>query len=427
MTRLFGVLLVGLLSFASIASAATLEGTWIGTWTKNGDALPVTMYFANTSGAWYGSFDSDALQVSLVPLEDVRPSSSSVHWLLKGDSSSMAFDGALNGDRLTGTFKENHTTGSFSLKRSLEARTPLSASDVTFRSGAVTLAGSLIAPQGKGPFRAVLFLQGSGPEGRWANRYLAERFARAGFAALIFDKRGVGQSTGDWHAASFDDLASDAVAGIRFLQSQPGIDGHRIGIYGHSQGGTLAPLVAVKAGDLAFVIASAAGGIDPAEMEEYSVGNSIGIASLPASEQPDARAFVHAIVDVAYRGKARGELDALAAKFKTRSWYFDPPPPDDSYWTLSRNIARFDPPTYWRQVKAPVLLLYGTKDERVPPQRDANAVASALKAGGNTNLTLRMFEGADHTFALPSAGNGWAKHVPDYAGTLTAWTKSAVR
>lgn len=424
MNRLFGALIVGLLSFLPVAHAATLEGRWTGTWTKNGDALPVTVTFAKANGAWSGSFDSDALQVSRVPFQDVRWSKLSAHWLLQGDTSATAFDGTLKGDELVGTFKEPDASGSFILKRSSKPPASLATRDVTFQNGVLTLAGSLIAPQGKGPFPAVLFLHGSGPEGRWANRYLAERFARAGIAALIFDKRGVGQSSGDWTTASFDDLASDAVAGIRFLQSQPNIDAHRIGIFGHSQGGTLAPLVAVKANDLAFVIASAAGGIDPAEMEEYSVGNSIGIASLPATEAADAKAFVHAIVDVAYRGKPRSELDALAATFKSRSWYFDPPPPDNSYWALSRSIAHYDPAMYWGQVKAPVLLLYGTKDERVPPQRDADAISSALRAGGNRCFTLRMFANANHTFTLPSAANAWPKHAPGYADTLTVWTKS---
>ncbi len=426
MARLLGVVLAALWSLVATAGAATLGGTWSGTWTRSGDALPVTVTFATENGGWSGSLDSDALQVAGIPLKDVRWSEPSAHWLLQGDSSSTTFDGVLRSGRLTGSFKDAETTGSFVLTRSKQPLQALSTRDVKYQSGAVTVAGSLITPRDKGAHAAILFLHGSGPEGRWANRYLAERFARAGIAALIVDKRGVGQSTGDWKTADFDDLASDAVAGIRFLQSQADIDSHQVGIYGHSQGGTLAPLVAVKAADLAFVIASAAGGIDPAEMEEYSVGNSIGIAALPPGEAADAKAFVHAIVDVAYRGKPRGELDALAAKFKARSWYFDPPQ-NDSYWTLSRSIARFDPPTYWRQVRAPVLLLYGTRDERVPPKPDAEAITSALKSGGNTNVTLRMFADADHSFALPSAINGWPKHAPDYADTLTAWTKSVTR
>jgi hypothetical protein len=65
--------------------------------------------------------------------------------------------------------------------------------EVTFSSGGAQLSGTLILPASAGRHRAVLCLHGSGPEGRWANRYLAQKFAEADIAA-IYDKRGVGQS-----------------------------------------------------------------------------------------------------------------------------------------------------------------------------------------------------------------------------------------
>jgi hypothetical protein len=90
----------------------------------------------------------------------------------------------------------------------------------------------------------------------------------------------------------------------------------------------LAPLVAART-SIAFVIGSAASGIDPAELEEYSICNSIGLAKLTQKDAADARSFVHAIVDTGYRGKPRAELDVIATRFKGRPWYFDPPPPED--------------------------------------------------------------------------------------------------
>ncbi|MDE1985240.1 MAG: alpha/beta fold hydrolase [Alphaproteobacteria bacterium] len=406
------------------AQAAGLAGSWTGVWTKNGDPLPVTVTFRETEQGLAGSFDSDALQVSGIPFRDVHEAPPKVHFVLAGDATTSVFDGTLKDNVLAGDFVEGGTKGTFRLERLHGLPSTVQTRDVTFRNGDVTLAGTLLLPAGTAPHPAILFLQGSGPEGRWANRYLAERFAKAGFAALIYDKRGVGQSTGDWHKAGFEELAADAVQGIRFLQAQPEVAGKRIGIYGHSQGGTLAPLVARRAGDLAFVIGAAAGGIDPAEMEEYSVGNSIGLSALPPREAADAKVFVHAIVDVGYRGHPRAELDALSAKFKDRPWFFDPPPPENFYWSFARGIASYDPADNWRQVKAPVLLLFGKADERVPPGRSSRAIIAALKAGGNEDVTLRMFVKADHTFTLPSSGHGWPKHVPGYADVMIAWARS---
>jgi dipeptidyl aminopeptidase/acylaminoacyl peptidase len=294
---------------------------------------------------------------------------------------------------------------------------------VAFQDRDVTLAGTLLLPATSGKHLGIVFLHGSGPEGRWANHYLAQRCAERGIVALIYDKRGVGQSTGDWQKATLEALADDAVAGVRFLQSQSQVDATRVGVYGHSQGGTIAPLVAVNDGDLRFVIASAAAGIDSADVETYSVENSVGVKDLPSAERGDAQSYVHALVDVAYHGKDRAPLDAMAAKFKGRDWYFAPPPPDNSYWLISREMAAFKPTEYWRQIKSPVLLIYGAHDERVPPRESANAVQAALKSTGNRNVTVKTYSNSDHTFIIvdPPRKGGWPKHEPDYADVLVSW------
>ena len=424
MSRLWGLVF---LAFAGIAHAADIAGTWSGLWTKNGDDLSVTVTLNSSGDGYTGSFDSDGLQVAGIPFQKITAAKHKVHFVLSGDESVTTFDGTLTGNRIDGSFVDGNTKGKFHLVRVPAPARAVRSRDVTFVDGDVTLAGTLIAPDSGGPYPAIMFLHGSGGEGRWANRYLAERFASAGFAALITDKRGVGQSTGDWHTAGFEDLADDAAAGIRFLRAQPEIVAGKIGIYGHSQGGTLAPLAAIRAGQIAFVIGSAAGGIDPAEMEEYSLGNSLGVSTLPPAEAADAKLFAHAIVGFGYRGVPREELDRVAAGFKGRAWYFDPPPPQASYWSFSRRIAAYQPADQWRQVKAPVLLLFGERDERVPPVQSSSAIVTALHAGGNDDVTLRMYPGADHTFTLATRDGGWPKHVPGYADALIAWARSKTK
>ncbi|MGA2716832.1 MAG: alpha/beta fold hydrolase [Bryobacteraceae bacterium] len=418
---------VALLSAFIITMTATqaddLAGGWKGTWTKDGDALPVTVTFAKTGDAYSGAFDSDVLQVAGIPLGDVGDTNGRVHFQIKGDQSTTVFDGAITGEAMSGTFTDGSGKGSFELARTALPATQIRTRDVTFQDKDVTLAGTLLLPTTPGKHPAIVFLHGSGPEGRWANHYLAQKFAEGGIVALIYDKRGVGQSTGDWQKATFEALADDAAAGIRLLQSQSEVDPTRVGIYGHSQGGTIAPLVGVRGGDLRFVIASAAGGIDPADVEIYSVENFIGLAKLPPAERADAQSYVHALIDVAYHGTDHAPLDAMAAKFKNREWYFAPPPPDNSYWLISKQMAAFKPAEYWRQIKAPVLLVYGAHDERVPPRESANAIQAALKSGGNKNVTLKTYSNADHTFTIvdPPHKGGWPRHEPEYTDMLVNW------
>ena len=419
------VLASSILLVPGTVAAKDLEGTWSGTWIKNGDSLPVVVRFTRADNLYSGTFDSDALQVSKIPFAEVSESGRQVHLVLKGDQSTIVFDGEESAGAIDGSLTENNSKGSFHLVRSEAATLQVQSRDVTFNNGDVKIAGSILIPEGNGRHAAILFLNGSGPEGRFANRWLAERFAQAGFLALIYDKRGVGRSSGDWKASGFDDLAGDAAAGIRFLRSLPEVDPAGVGIYGHSQGGTIAPLVAARSGNLAFIIASAPGGIDPAQVEEYSVGNSVGISSLPPNEASDAREFVHAIVDVAYRGQPRTELDAVSAKFRDRKWYFDPPPAGNFYWSFSRRIAGFQPARFWTQVQAPVLLLFAEKDERIPSDESARASLAALRSRNGADVMVKTFPGADHTFTLPVASGGWPKHVPDYANIMIRWATTA--
>lgn len=406
--------------------APGLAGRWTGIWSKAGDDLAVVVTFAGAPGAWTATFDSDELQAAAIPFSEVTLKEGKLGLMLRGDASTTAFDGVLVGDIIAGEFTEGGIQGAFQLNRDLTPPAPVRTEEVVFRNGEVSLAGTLLRPAAPGRRPAIVFLHGSGGEGRWASRWLAQRFAAAGFSALIFDKRGVGQSTGDWRQSGFEDLAEDAAAGVRLLRSRPDIDPARIGVYGHSQGGTIAPLAAERAGGLAFVIASAAGGVDPAAMEVYSVANSIGVAGLSAAEAKDARAYVRELVEVAYHGRDRAGLDRMAARFKGRSWYFDPPATDDSYWALSRRIAGYDPAAHWARVRAPVLLLFGARDERVPQSESAAAIRAALARGGEADVTLRIFPGADHTFRLKATEGGWPKRAGGYAETMIDWARSKV-
>jgi dienelactone hydrolase len=411
------------------AQPADLAGTWQGEWRKGGDPLPVTITFAKTGDTYVGVFDSDALQAAGVPVSAITDAGGKVHFEIRGDQTTSVFDGEITDDGLTGGFVDGPDSGGhFALKSVIGAPAPIASREVTFRDGDVTLAGTLLIPAAPGPHPAIVFLQGSGPEGRWAKRYLAQKMAQAGVTALIYDKRGVGGSSGDWRTAGFDDLASDAAAGVRLLQSQPEADPKRVGIYGHSQGGTIAPLVAARVPNLAFIIAAAPGGLDPADVETYSVENSIGVDRLPPAERTEAKAFVQALIDVGYRGKDRQALDAMAERFKTRAWYFVPPAPGDPYWALSKRIAGFKPDAAWRRVKAPVLLFFGAYDERVPPYESLDAIKTALKTAGDQRVMTKVYTDADHSFVIVAPGKtgGWPKHEADYAGLMLNWIGAQV-
>ncbi|GAI74447.1 unnamed protein product, partial [marine sediment metagenome] len=137
----------------------------------------------------------------------------------------------------------------------------------------ITLAGTLTLPSGDAPSPVVLLISGSGPQDRDGTIYghhpflvLADYLTRQGIAVLRVDDRGVGESTGDFSNATSEDFASDVLAGIEYLKTRKEINPEKIGLVGHSEGGLIAPIVAVKSPDVAFIVLMAGPGLTGEEI-----------------------------------------------------------------------------------------------------------------------------------------------------------------
>lgn len=126
--------------------------------------------------------------------------------------------------------------------------------EVIIQSGDIKLKGILCLPDGDGPFPVLLYVSGSGPIDRNENipglslnnsRIIAHHLAQQCIASLRYDKRGVGDSGGDFYSASHSDLVDDAVACTQFLQQQTSIETARIFVAGHSEGHCHVPIFCV--------------------------------------------------------------------------------------------------------------------------------------------------------------------------------------
>src|SRR5262245_3263779 len=114
-------------------------------------------------------------------------------------------------------------------------------------AGELKLAGSLYLPDASPSAPAVVFVHGAAHAVRRDGyRELASHFAHKGICAFIYDKRGCGESGGDWGSASLNDLAGDALACVQVLRRRPEINPHQIGLWGLSQGASIVPLAAAQ-------------------------------------------------------------------------------------------------------------------------------------------------------------------------------------
>lgn len=130
--------------------------------------------------------------------------------------------------------------------------------DVEFASHGVTLSGSIALPEAAPIHAAIVFIHGSGSQTR--SLAVAKRFAEAGIAALVYDKRGVGASGGEYEGnqsvseKNIALLADDAVAALEALARHPALDGVRLGFAGISQAGWIAPIAAQRSKRVDFLV-----------------------------------------------------------------------------------------------------------------------------------------------------------------------------
>lgn len=242
--------------------------------------------------------------------------------------------------------------------------------EVSFRNTrqGLMMGGLLFVPEGQGPFPAAVIIHGSGTSRRDNGWYLTlTRYLQAnGIVVLLPDKRGSEKSEGDWRAASLEDLATDTEAAIAYLATRSGPSISTVGIIGLSQGGQIAPIVAARTTQVGYVV--------------NIVGAAIPMHDLLVYEEAhNLREF----------GVLPGLAEVLAypAAWSVRMR-------QSEFWNA---VGNFDPRPYWRDVSVPSLVLYGQNDSNVPSIESAEA----LRALGNGNIDVKIYEGSGHALESP--------------------------
>jgi dienelactone hydrolase len=283
--------------------------------------------------------------------------------------------------------------------------------NVSFNNGDVTLKGTLVLPQKAGRAPVVVRIHGAGPADR-ANT-VDEYFAYHGIAFLSYDKRGVGESSGDWKVAGVEDLANDAAAAVTFLANHPDIDASRIGLGGGSEGGWVAAAVTGRIPHPAFVFLLAPPALSFSSELLYEAETGLGRMGLTRKQYNDAMAYqkwkIKQIASGAVLSK-RGwkALEQRTEPTKGQPWAeaLAPWPRDSWRWEKFHRMMPFDPGPYWEKYHGPVLALYGGKDTSVPAQRNADALRAALKRAGNRDVTVEVIPDADHEGLLADKKDG---------------------
>jgi pimeloyl-ACP methyl ester carboxylesterase len=354
---------------------------------------------------------------------------------LKPEDEVIVFEGKVAGDSAQGTLRLGTETFPLVLRRGYRALN-YRFEHVTFRNGDVTLAGSLLLPEGKGPFPVVAFTHGSGGRTRDAHRYEAEALAGRGIAALIYDKRGTGGSTGaSWEWASFAELADDAEAAVRYVRGRPEFTGRRIGLFGLSQGAWLIEMVAARCPDVGFLIVVSGGGVPTWQQELFYRANNMRADGFPEADVTEAVQFMRKRFEVARTGVGWSSIEAAAREFERsgKKWY-----PSHAGGMTTMTSARLwwllvfshDPAPFLRKIKSPLFGLFAGDDRVMPTADSVKAIERALSEAANREFTLKVIDDAYHSMGLPQRLNARPLRrvvSDDYMHALLDWTAGQAR
>lgn len=282
------------------------------------------------------------------------------------------------------------------------------------------LAGTLTLPKEEGKYPGVVLISGSGPQDRDESLLghkpflvIADHLTRHGIAVLRFDDRGIGESTGDFGAATSLDFASDVSHLVKFLSKHNEIDPDRIGLIGHSEGGLIAPMVASKLpGKLAHVVLLSGPGVDGAAILE-SQWRAMGEATPEETEKrTDAMKVAQGmkVVQAIKDGVAEEEVEKMIKELA------DAEEDDAAANALSagldtmttpwfRYFIKYDPIPALKKTTCPVLALNGEKDLQVLVDLNLPAIEQALKESGNDDFRCVEMPGLNHLFQECKTGS----------------------
>lgn len=351
----------------------------------------------------------------------------------RGGDTVIDAGGATPFEFMTGDKGPTLTIGGKTLDRASASGTE----PVKFRSADLTLAGDLYPARGvKGRAPAVVLIHGSGPQDRrgYASiiELLARRFADAGVTALAFDKRGVGESEGDWTRAGFEALASDVRAAEAYLKSRGDIDARRIGYAGSSQAGWIAAQAIRDGADPSFVILIGAAGavLTVAEQNLYNTKVRMACAAVPQNSVDLAlaqqRAFFDAKRDARKEPALKEATRAARADASIAEWLFpDTAAPGGEPQWYDVLDPGFDPLPVWGAYRGRAYFLFGSLDDSTPTAIAVERLSAAPKAAPRAVITL---EGAQHLgLSATSMCNADLGDVstfhPEFWPTLERWAQ----
>lgn len=414
------VLLAALLS-GLMSVAQSLSGSWSGSIDVGAANLPLVFHISDAPAGLTATMDSPAQGAKGIPVDSVSCEGMTVRMAIV--KLGVTIEGMWRGDTMTTVFRQSGLELPLVLTRGAEAEVrrpqepeppyPYVCEEVSFPSAAAGLEmhGTLTIPEGEGPFAAVVLVTGSGTQNRDEElmghkpfKVIADFLTRRGIAVLRYDDREWGRG---YAGATTADYASDALNAAAFLRRDPRIDPARVGIVGHSEGGTIAFMCASRCDSIAFVVSMAGMTIPGRECIVWQNGESLRRAGIP---QQTVERYCD-VIDAVFKRTAEAgrELSADEAaqaveEAVAAAGAADMPQAMRAELVKSatgatawlRFFVGYDPSADISRVKCDVLAMNGTRDCQVDAEANLGVLERCKELEGH--LTVRRYDGLNHLF-----------------------------
>jgi pimeloyl-ACP methyl ester carboxylesterase len=409
------------------------EGTWQGVLEASGVRLRLQLHVShNDQKQLVAALDSPDQGVPGLPAINVSQKDAAFHFEIPVINGT--YDGTVSADKsaITGHWTQSGVPRELNFKRSDQLPElhrpqnplkpyPYREEEITFSNdqARVSLAGTLTLPPGPGPFPAAVLICGSGPHDRDESivghrpfLVLADHLTRKGIAVLRFDKRGFGKSTGNYSQATTEDFANDAESALAYLKTRKEIDPKKIGLIGHSEGGMIAPIVATRSKDVAWIVLLAGPGLkgeDVLLLQSELIMRTAGVNDGEISralalnrqsyvlvrQEKDPTALEAELNDLMQSTSMGASLPPAALQGQVRMLA--------SPWF--RYFLDYDPVPALQKTMCPVLALNGEKDLQVPAKENLPKIQKALQDGGNKDFQTAELPGLNHLFQHCTTGS----------------------
>ena len=269
---------------------------------------------------------------------------------------------------------------------------------------------SLWQAPGAGQHSTIVLIHGADDETREMG-YLIPYFVSHGLNVVTYDQRGTGESTGNWQFTGPGSKADDVVAILQEIKSDPAVDLHRIGVWGFSNGGWVAPIVSTRFA-LSFMILKSAPSETIAENVLYEIGQALREHDKFTPEQISAalgfERMMFAALETDSNWRAAGEALDAAQKQPWFPYMRIPPgmttPPPPLMLAALRAALIHDPTATLQLVHTPTIALFGALDKNVDSVDSAARFRKAFNQAGLKDLTIVTFPGADHRLEKSTTG-----------------------